>query len=280
MSWYQYSGFADEIDESLEKQIAGLQKLGIPNIEPRGVDGKNITAFTVEEAKELKKRLDAGGISVSAIGSPIGKIQITDPFDDNLALLKHTIELAKVLDTRYIRVFSFFVDEADPCKHRDEVMRRMAAFAKAAEGTGITLLHENEGGVIYGQTSERCVDIFETVGSENLKATFDPGNCVYAGNDALEEYKIVEPYVEYLHIKDCLEGQKIVPAGEGKVQFKEILTLLRKRKDNIYISIEPHLVDFAGFSTFDNSGVKLEKGDNFGKFTLAFENFKKIIENI
>ena len=281
MSWFQYSGFADEIDVRLENQITALQKFNIRNIELRSIDGKNITSHTLEEAKALKMRLNAGSVHVSAIGSPIGKIQITDPFDDHFSLFQHTLALAKLLDTRYVRIFSFLVEESDPYRYRDEVLRRMAACAKAAERAGITLLHENEGCSIYGQTSVRCLDIFESVGSAHLKATFDPGNCVYAGNDALEEYKIIAPYVEYLHIKDCIEGQKIVPVGEGKVQFQEILTLVRsKRKDPIYLSIEPHLIDFSKSYAPARSSEELEASEGFIKFALTYKNLKHIVDTI
>ena len=67
MSWFQYSGFADEIDVRLENQITALQKFNIRNIELRSIDGKNITSHTLEEAKALKMRLNAGSVHVSAI---------------------------------------------------------------------------------------------------------------------------------------------------------------------------------------------------------------------
>ena len=74
----------------------------------RGVDGKNVSEYTPEEMKQIKKRLDENGFSVSAVGSPIGKIEITDDMDAQMVLFRNVMELAKILETPYIRLFSFF----------------------------------------------------------------------------------------------------------------------------------------------------------------------------
>lgn len=75
------TGFADEISSDTTAQLEGLQKLGVTHIEPRNIDGKNIIKLTDEEVAAFKAKLEKYGISVSSIGSPIGKIKITDDFD-------------------------------------------------------------------------------------------------------------------------------------------------------------------------------------------------------
>ena len=74
MSNFILSAFADEIDPKLDKQIQVIQKHGIGYIELRSIEGKNVSEFTLDYAKETKKVLDASNIKISAIGSPIGKI--------------------------------------------------------------------------------------------------------------------------------------------------------------------------------------------------------------
>ena len=51
-------GFADEADPMLDGQIEALKANGISLLEIRGVDGKSIVDVTVEEAKEIKAKLD------------------------------------------------------------------------------------------------------------------------------------------------------------------------------------------------------------------------------
>ncbi|RKY79761.1 sugar phosphate isomerase/epimerase, partial [candidate division KSB1 bacterium] len=47
--------FADEISPMLDDQIAAMQRENIHYLELRGVDGKGVLKFTLEEAKQIKK---------------------------------------------------------------------------------------------------------------------------------------------------------------------------------------------------------------------------------
>lgn len=89
------TGFADEISADTTAQLEGLKKLGVTHIEPRNIDGKNIIKLTDEEVAAFKAKLEKYGISVSSIGSPLGKIKITDDFDAHFEEFKRTVEIAK-----------------------------------------------------------------------------------------------------------------------------------------------------------------------------------------
>ena len=122
MAHFLFSAFADEASASVKEQIAACKKNGIDYIELRNCDGKNISDFTVDEAKELKKVLDEGGIRVSSIGSHYGKIEITDDFGPHFEAFKNTVEVAKILEAKYIRIFSFyFLNGESFDEYRDEV---------------------------------------------------------------------------------------------------------------------------------------------------------------
>ncbi len=276
------SAFADEIDEMLDVQIEGIKRHGIDYIEARGIDGKNVSDCTPEEMKTVKKRLDEKDVKISAIGSPIGKIGITDDFESHLEKFKNTLELARILETKYIRLFSFYIPEGEePKKYRDEVVKRMNAFVKTAEDSGIILLHENEKG-IYGDTAERCFDILESIGSDILRATFDPANFVQCGETTYPyAYELLKDHIEYMHIKDAKESGDVVPAGEGNGHIKEILETLKNREYNGFLSLEPHLGNFSGLAA-------LEQNDNYKDlpkagektFALAVNSLKNILKEI
>lgn len=94
-------------------------------------------------------------IQVSSIGSPIGKIKITDNFDEHFEEFKRVVYIAKYLGTKYIRVFSFYYPEdEDPGKYKDETISRLRKMVKYAEEHDVILLHENEKG-IYGDMGNR-----------------------------------------------------------------------------------------------------------------------------
>ena len=133
MERFIITGFSDEIDEEVREQFTWLNKLGISWFEPRGIDGKNISDLNDEEVLALKAVMEEYGISVSSIGSPIGKIGIRDDFEEHLQKLERIIKTAKMLGTGYIRMFSFYIPKGEAYESfTQEVIRRMKAMAALA----------------------------------------------------------------------------------------------------------------------------------------------------
>ena len=113
MAQFKLSAFADEIDMDLAVQIEVLKTHDIHYIEMRGVNGKNVADLTVAEAIAIKTQLDAAKMEISAIGSPIGKIGITEPFEEEKKRFLHVMAIAKILGTKNIRMFSFFIPSGE-----------------------------------------------------------------------------------------------------------------------------------------------------------------------
>lgn len=256
---FTLSGFADEISPDLTVQLDTLTQLQVRYLELRGVWNKNVLALDDDELAQVRSTLDNYGIGVSAIGSPIGKIQITDPFEPHLEEFKRAIEVAERLGSKYIRIFSFFVPEGQAAAFRPQVMERLRAFLDVAKGHPVTLLHENERH-IYGDIPSRCFDLLETLASPQLRMTFDPANFVICGVKPYSEgYDMLKDYIEYVHIKDALMDEKqVVPAGQGDGEVRQLLTSLQERGFDGFLSLEPHLAhagEFSGFSGPDLFGV-------------------------
>ena len=275
---FTYSAFADEISPDLSVQIKQLQKLGIRYIEARGIDGKNIADYTVAEAGEVKKRLDDSGMKLSAIGSPIGKIQITDRFEPELDRFKNILDLANLFETRYIRMFSFFMDSSRTDEYRGEVMDRWGQYLELAKGRGVVLLHENEKG-IYGDTAERCKDLMDTLRCEQMGLTFDPANFVQCQVDTRQAFALLRDDVDYMHIKDAVwETGEVVPSGQGDGNVAEILKLLHDSGWDGFLSLEPHLGDFVGFSDLEEGAAVKKEASDAQKFELAFRAVDRIVK--
>src|SRR5215217_6619815 len=96
------SGFADEIDPDLELQLQTLGECGIAHLELRGVWGKNVLALSDADVETIQTALAERGVKVSAIGSPIGKIGITDDFAPHLVQFQRAVDLAERLDAPYV----------------------------------------------------------------------------------------------------------------------------------------------------------------------------------
>lgn len=236
------SGFADEIDKGFDKQLQVVQATGFHWIELRNADGVNVADFTAEKTREVRAKLDAAGVGVSAIGSPIGKMPINEDFAPHLDKLRGVIQVAHAMDTRYIRMFSFHPPEGEsPDGWRDEVFARTEKMIAVAKAEGAVLLHENEKG-IYGDIAARCLDLMKAFAGEHYRAVFDFANFVQCGQDTLEAFAVLEPYIDYVHIKDAVAGDgHVVPPGQGDGHVKDILGRLQAAGYQGFLSVEPHL---------------------------------------
>lgn len=283
MAYYKISGFADEIAESVDTQFEVLNKLGMGYFEPRGIDGKNISRLTDEEVAHLKERMAAAGIKISSIGSPIGKMKLEDDFTEHFAKFQRVVEIAKLLDTKYIRMFSFYHAGGDVWteEERQEVLARLRQMIAYAKEQDIVLLHENEKDV-YGDTADRCADLMKELYCDNFKAVFDPANFVQCGQDTKYAYSILKDYIEYMHIKDAiLETGRVVPAGMGDGNLEYILGELFNNGYDGYLSLEPHLGSFAGLADLELDDKMLDLPQSGeGTFTLAYRALCDILDRI
>lgn len=275
----QISCFADEIDTSVDKQLALMKELGITWVEFRSGDGKSIADYTLEEAAALKKKLDENGIGVSAIGSPIGKIGIEEDFAPHFEAFQHIAALAEILGTRYIRMFSFFIPEGrDAADFRDEVLLRLRCLRDYAAEKNLVLLHENEKG-IYGDNALRCLDLMQELYGEHFKCTFDFANFVQCKQETLPAYELLKPYISYVHVKDALfETGEVVPGGEGDGHLAEIFGKLDQAGYEGFLSLEPHLADFAGLKNLEQNAETRGRSDQEAAFCQAYAALEKLLD--
>src|SRR6202035_735698 len=143
---FTLSAFADEISPDPQEQIDVLTRCGVRCIELRSILKTNVLDLTDLQIGEFKSLLDRHGFKLSAIGSPIGKIKIDQPFEPHLKRFQRALELCKIFWTPNIRIFSYYTPEGgDWDEHwRGEVLKRMTAKIELAEKAGVRLLHENE----------------------------------------------------------------------------------------------------------------------------------------
>jgi sugar phosphate isomerase/epimerase len=237
------SAFADEISQDPLEQIDVLASHGIRHIEFRAIHGTNVLDLADEQHATFRDLLRARGFGLSALGSPIGKIRITEPFDNHLLRFGRALDLADFYETPRIRVFSFYIPPGDdPAAHRGEVITRTKELARRAEDRGVTLLLENEKG-IYGDTADRVSDLLESVDSPALAHAFDPANYVEVGQNIDQAWNLLHSRVRHFHVKDYdSKTHRNVPAGAGDGQIPSLVERAAAAGYDGFLVLEPHLV--------------------------------------
>lgn len=284
------SGFSDEIDKCFDTQLKTATALGMDHICLRSADGKGIAEYTLEEFKNaLMPQLDKYNVKVSSLGSPIGKVKIDDEegFEKQLNQLHTLCQIAKEVNCKYIRVFSFYIPEGDDfTKYTSEVIRKLTQFVDIAAQYEIVLIHENEKD-IYGDIKERCLEILSTINSPYFKAAFDFANFVQCGEDTKVCYDLLKDFVAYIHIKDAVSSDNDnVPCGTGEGKIAEILrqAIVEDGYEG-FLTLEPHLVIFDSLKDLeikDTSEIikEAKAKDGADGYRIQYEALTNILNNI
>ncbi len=256
---FRLSAFGDEIASDLDGQLPVLRQHDIRFLEFRSAWDMNVIDLSDVDLRRARERLTAEGMGVSAVASPVGKVPIDADFDVERGRCRRALAAAQRLDTPLVRIVSFFIPDGRYRHYRDEVVRRLAAFARDAGRAHVTLVLENES-YVYGDTAERCLDVMQAVDSPALRMAFDPANFVQVGvRPHAEAWPLLRRYVAHVHIKDAVAVDRTgfppyperVPAqrlmdsvrlpGAGQGELRAVLRDLASDRYAGFLTLEPHL---------------------------------------
>jgi len=261
-SSFNLSAFGDEISPDFANQLSVLDKVDIDRLDLRSIDNTNIVYLEDSTIQSVQNQLADAGISVTVIGSPVGKVDITGgaersatrtttgrdatSFEDQLDRLDRALDLADMFDANYVRVFSYYTPDGErPESYRDEIVRRTEQKVERAAEADVVLLHENVPG-IYGASPQRLKDLLTTIDSPHFRAIFDAANLYkYGSNPFPDAFHQLDEYIECIHIKDAAKMAdgtvEMVPIDEGEVDLESILRAYREVHPDGWLSLEPHL---------------------------------------
>ncbi|MDP6665823.1 MAG: sugar phosphate isomerase/epimerase family protein [Dehalococcoidia bacterium] len=239
MNW-KLSAFADEISPDPELQFSILERHGINEIQLRGAWGKNVMELSTGELHDLKSIAGIHGLTFHAVGSPLGKTNISEAARISIDGVRTAATIAHEIGADRIRIFSFYRDPGVPAENiRSQVIDRLGAMLDAAEESGVTLIHENEKDV-YGDTGDRCLDLATNL--PRLGLCFDFANFIQCGEDTLQCWNKLRNHIVYFDVKDAVaKTGKVVPAGEGDGHVEEIFRDALERGFKDRFNLEPHL---------------------------------------
>jgi sugar phosphate isomerase/epimerase len=265
------SAFADEISPDPQQQIDVLSQCGIKHIELRSIHKTNVLKLSPLQVNEFKGLLDRHGFRLSAIGSPIGKVKIDEPFEPHLEQFERALELCKVFGTPNIRLFSYYKPEGTTWEQwRGEIINRLTEKIRRAEKAGVRLLHENEHN-IYGDDPKRVADLLNTLNSDHFRGVYDAANYVFCGYDPWQGWEMTKDRTSHFHFKDWVTGAAHGSlGGEGQGQWPRVLADAVKRGYDGFATMEPHLL--GGGPTGGVTGPEL--------FPKAVKAFTDILDRV
>jgi sugar phosphate isomerase/epimerase len=241
MTW-TLSAFADEAGSGADDQVAALQRAGIKHVDLRKAEGQNVVTLPIDIAEQVKQKLDAGGITVTMFGSPLGKIDIADDMQGELDKLDHLGKLADLFGCRAVRMFSYYNKHNAPrAKWQSESFDRMRRLRDRAGELGLVLYHENEKGIFGDRCPEIELMAAELRDGDAFRLIFDFDNFNQSGDDVWDNWQKLRDVTDAFHLKDSDTNNQHVPVGQGNGQVRRILADAAERGWSGPMSLEPHL---------------------------------------
>jgi sugar phosphate isomerase/epimerase len=244
----------------LEAAAQAMAEIGMTGAELRVVFGKNILDLSDEEVTRARQVLNARGLEIIALSSPILKCVLPDAppvdtrfqqdvfasrhtFEDQPRLARRAFEIAHLSGARIIRVFSYW-RTVEPEECFDRVAEALAGLARSAAQEDLIIGLENEHACNIS-TGADAGRLLAAVDHPNLQVVWDPANAYAAGEVPFPDgYRRIPPArIAHVHAKDChVEGHTPIwgPLGTRDVDWKGQIAALLADGYRGWISLETH----------------------------------------
>ena len=242
---FKLAVFTDEVSQDLERVIQVCRDYELDGVELRSVWDKGPHELTDADVERLKAALADEGLEVCAIASPFFKCDLgsAEEYEEHIGILKRCVELCDAFGCATIRGFTFW-RKGERWQVIDEIVEKFDRPVKILSDSRATLGIENEGSTYCGTAAE-VKDFAERLGSEKVKAVWDPCNSISAGEKPHPDgYEIIRPLMVHVHIKDARKGEGegggTCAVGEGEVGWKEQFAALARDGYEGWCSLETH----------------------------------------
>ncbi len=246
--------------DSLDRALDGMAELGMTFAELRVVDGKNIIDLTDAEIDGVRTRVEARGMRVLSIASPVLKCTLPDAppvashiqqdmfssaftFEDQPRLARRAFEIAERTGARIVRVFSYW-RTIDPGACFDRVASALRDLAVQAADRNLIIGIENEHACNIA-TGAETARLLAAVDHPELQVIWDPANAFVAGEIPFPDGYTHLPVsrIVHVHAKDCTVADHVPtfgPIGEMGIDWRGQLAALARDGYRGTISIETH----------------------------------------
>ncbi len=256
---WKLSIITDEVTHDFKRALDWVQAQGLRWVELRSIDRRNLVDLTDEEMQAIKRELDERGLKTICIASPYLKCSLykgapaergdtffsqADDYEGHRQILRRSIQAAHIFGTNMVRIFSFWKEPNQTPEMWDLIAERLKESVAVAAEEGIILALETEHAV-NAATGRQVRELIDRVGSSTLRAIWDPGNVVWAGEDPIADYPHLSGYIVHVHLKDAVttpEGRtQAAVLGEGRVGYPKPLEVLQADGWEGGLSLEPHM---------------------------------------
>jgi sugar phosphate isomerase/epimerase len=260
------AAITDEISQDFEHALDVMREYGVHAAELRGLWGTNIGELDSSQVAKAKRALKERDMVVCCLATPFFKCELEEDvatvagrmhlakarsLSEQMELLRRCCDLAHQFDTNLIRVFTFWRRKQLTPEIEARIVDSFSEPIQIAREEGVTLVLENEHACYIG-TGAEAARVLATLNSPQIRACWDPGNALCAGETPYPEgYNAIRPYIAHVHVKDAVIDaesgkEKWCVIGEGVIDYQGQFEALRRDGYAGYISLETHYIPPGG----------------------------------
>jgi sugar phosphate isomerase/epimerase len=236
----------DQISRDLDTACEQVTSWGTREVELRvvgeGPIGADLSPGFLTEVLQTLERWD---VRVAGLSPQAFKLALDSPAMryHRRILLPASLHLAVMLKCGVVHVGAPVRPEGAAGKCPDDALEVLAEAAELAGNLGLTLGLENTPGT-WADTGSATAAIVTAVGHHALKATWDPGAALFAGEEPFPAgYQVIRPHLAAVRIRDGRPGQPFqwVLPGDGRGSIPELMTALVASDFQGSVATDPHL---------------------------------------
>ena len=254
------AAITDEFSPDLDVAVEAMAAVGMTGAELRVVWGKNIVDLTDEEVDRARAVVEAKGMTVISIASPVLKCVLPDApaiderfqqdvfgskhtFADQPRLAARAFDVCERTGAKILRVFSYW-RTVDPAACFGRIVEALRALADEGQRRGIVIGLENEHACNIG-TGADTARVLAAIDHPALQMIWDPANALVAGETPYPDgYRhLPADRIVHVHVKDChVSGHTPTwgPVGEMSVDWRGQLRALKRDGYHGDVSLETH----------------------------------------
>ena len=238
---------SDEISKNFEEALTYAQEWGISHFELRVIQSGRVPYVDSDEVDWVLKLLKKKSAYVTALSPGILKAPLREKDvlrKETKETIFETFRLAEKFGTHRIIVFGIQREENEPDSHYDDALNLLGEMAVLGQKNGFTIFVENEPG-FWCDTGKNTAKILQTIHSEFLRANWDPGNALWAGEIPYPDgYEAIKNFMGNFHAKDYTrqpDGSfECRVIGEGDIDYENHVKAVLKDQVVEQITIETH----------------------------------------
>lgn len=228
----------------IKQAISISSEIGFDGLDLRVASDEHVPVdVSKKRRRELLEYVKSLSIVFSGIYSYAGRALVD--FDPKIRrkevnLIKAHVDLAVDLEATHLRIFAGTDERTEENIQRFiDSCREIGEYARKR---GIIIGIESHGELAYNADS--CIRLVRDIDLDNVRIIFDPANMQNIGLSPVIEGRKMRNYIAYIQVKDWILKEpvlgrvKAVPLGEGEVNLRDIINLLKETSYRGWICVE------------------------------------------